>query len=55
MDRQTGENYSGGTMNMIKLAKSLRDKSKKEIIDEFIELYKENEKFKKSKKMKKLS
>ena len=47
MDRQTGENYSGGTMNMIKLAKSLRDKSKKEIIDEFIELYKENEKLKK--------
>jgi transposase len=47
MGRQAGENYFGGTMSMIKLAKSLGDKSKKEIIDEFIELYKENEKLKK--------
>ncbi|MCG2718325.1 MAG: hypothetical protein L6408_05765, partial [Nanoarchaeota archaeon] len=34
-------------MSAIKLAESLEDKSKKEIIDGFIELYKENEKLKK--------
>ncbi|MFH1473495.1 MAG: IS66 family transposase [Candidatus Aenigmatarchaeota archaeon] len=34
-------------MSTIQLAESLEDKSKKEIIDEFIKLYKENEKLKK--------
>lgn len=33
-------------MSIIKLADSLEDKSKKELIDEYIELYKENEKLK---------
>ena len=34
-------------MSLIILAESLEEKSKKEIIDEFIELYKENQKLKK--------
>jgi transposase len=47
MDRQESQNNPYRKMSVNMLANSLEEKSKKEIIGEYIELYKENEKLKK--------
>lgn len=46
MDWQESQNNPNRKMSIIKLANLLEDKSKEELIDEYIELYKENEKLK---------